>query len=83
MKSSIQVVEITQICYSAILGYRKSTGHHELTEWEELEPEKKLEITDWVIELLTGREIGTGIEAGIVRGIISVVRDEKKTLKYA
>ncbi|MDK9586727.1 hypothetical protein [Lelliottia wanjuensis] len=83
MKAAIAVAEVAMICHAAISGYRTAATGEVQPEWHDLEEVDKLKIIDWVVELLTGRPIGDSAECQIVKGIISVVRDDKKTLKYA
>ncbi|EHG2794852.1 hypothetical protein KCR89_002287 [Salmonella enterica subsp. enterica serovar Nigeria] len=49
----------------------------------DLEPDKQGVITDYITQLLTGRPIPDSHEGEVIRRIIAVIRDEKKTLKYA
>jgi methyl coenzyme M reductase subunit C len=52
-------------------------------EWVDLDPEKQGVIIDYITQLLTGRSIPDTPEGEVIRRIIAVVRDDKKTLKYA
>jgi hypothetical protein len=83
MKAAIALHEVAAICHAAVSGYRLATTGEDQPEWADLTADEQGVITDWAAALLTGRTIGDSPECQIVKGIISVVRDEKKTLKYA
>ncbi|WP_310606722.1 hypothetical protein [Buttiauxella brennerae] len=83
MKAALTVYEIAQICYAGVAALREATGGGDQPEWVDLEPEKQGVIIDYITQLLTGRAIPDSHEGEVIRRIIAVVRDEKKTLKYA
>ncbi|MBF4180593.1 hypothetical protein [Lelliottia nimipressuralis] len=83
MKAAIALYEVAAICHAAVSGYRAAVTGEAQPEWTDLTPDEQGGVIDWAAALLTGRTIGDSPECQIVKGIISVVRDEKKTLKYA
>ncbi|CAI1769572.1 Uncharacterised protein [Serratia quinivorans] len=83
MKAALSVMEIAQICYAGVSALREAMQGEPQAEWVDLEPEKQGVIVDYITVLLTGRAIPDTPEGEVIRRIIGVVRDEKKTLKYA
>lgn len=83
MKGGINIVELAAICYAGVAALREATGRGDQPEWVDLEPDKQGVITDYITQLLTGRPIPDSHEGEVIRRIIAVIRDEKKTLKYA
>ncbi|UNX66902.1 hypothetical protein [Klebsiella aerogenes] len=83
MKAALTVIEIAQICYAGVSALREAMSNESQPEWVDLEPEKQGVIVDYITQLLTGRAIPDSHEGEVIRRIIAVVRDEKKTLKYA
>lgn len=83
MKGGITIIELAAICYAGVAALREATGGENQPEWVDLEPEKQGVIVDYITQLLTGRPIPDSHEGEVIRRIIAVIRDEKKTLKYA
>lgn len=84
MKGGINIVELAAICYAGVAALREATGGGGYQpEWVDLEPDKQGVITDYITQLLTGRPIPDSHEGEVIRRIIAVIRDDKKTLKYA
>ncbi|ECD4527332.1 hypothetical protein GR173_001170 [Salmonella enterica subsp. enterica] len=83
MKGGINIVELAAICYAGVAALREATGEGDQPEWVDLEPDKQGVITDYITQLLTGQPIPDSYEVEVIRRIIAVIRDEKKTLKYA
>lgn len=83
MKGGITIIELAAICYAGVSALREATGGGTQPEWVDLEPDKQGVIVDYITQLLTGRAIPDSHEGEVIRRIIAVVRDEKKTLKYA
>lgn len=83
MKGGITIIELAAICYAGVAALREATGGSDQPEWVDLEPDKQGVIVDYITQLLTGRPIPDSHEGEVIRRIIAVIRDEKKTLKYA
>ncbi|WP_419057404.1 hypothetical protein [Kluyvera georgiana] len=83
MKGGITIIELAAICYAGVAALREATGGGEQPDFVDLEPEAQGVIVDYITQALTGRPIPQTPEGNVVRKIINVVRDEKKTLKYA
>lgn len=83
MKGEITIIELAAICYAGVATLREATGGGDQPEWLDLEPDKQGVIVDYITQLLTGRPIPDSHEGEVIRRIIAVIRDEKKTLKYA
>ncbi|MBZ7392389.1 hypothetical protein [Klebsiella michiganensis] len=83
MKGGITIIELAAICYAGVAALREATGGANQPEWVDLEPDKQGVIVDYITQLLTGRPIPDSHEGEVIRRIIAVIRDEKKTLKYA
>ncbi|EFB0102699.1 hypothetical protein HGJ11_002651 [Salmonella enterica] len=83
MKGGINIVELAAICYAGVAALREATGGGYQPEWVDLELDKQGVITDYITQLLTGRPIPDSHEGEVIRRIIAVIRDDKKTLKYA
>lgn len=83
MKAALTVFEIAQICYAGVAALREAMTGEAQPEWVDVDPEKQGVIVDYITQLLTGRAIPDSPEGEVIRRIIAVVRDEKKTLKYA
>lgn len=83
MKGGITIVELAAICYAGVSALREATGGGNQPEWLDLELDKQGVIVDYITQLLTGRAIPDSHEGEVIRRIIAVIRDEKKTLKYA
>jgi hypothetical protein len=83
MKASLEISDIAQICYAGVAALREALKKEAQPEWVDLDPEKQGVIIDYITQLLTGRAIPDTTEGEVIRRIIAVVRDERKTLKYA
>lgn len=83
MKGGITIVMLAEICYAGVAALREAMQGEPQAEWVDLEPQKQGVIIDFITACLTGRSIPDSPEGEVIRRIIRVVQDEKKSLKYA
>lgn len=83
VRGALSVSDIAQICYAGVAALREAMSKQPQPEWVDLDTEKQGVIVDYITALLTGRCIPDTPEGEVIRRIIAVVKDEKKTLKYA
>ncbi|GDX06341.1 hypothetical protein [Buttiauxella sp. A111] len=82
-KLSLEVSTIAQICYAGVTALREALTKEPQPEWDALQPEDQGKIVDYIVMVLTGRPTPDTPEGEVIRRICSVLRSEKKTLKYA
>ncbi|MCP2003507.1 hypothetical protein [Buttiauxella sp.] len=82
-KAVFAVTTIAQICYAGVTALREAMDKEPQPEWDALQPEAQGKIIDYIVLVLTGRPTPDTPEGEVIRRICNVLRDEKKTLKYA
>ncbi|ASG63934.1 hypothetical protein CEW81_18270 [Kluyvera genomosp. 3] len=83
VKASFDVATIAQLCHAGVTALRQAMTGEKQKEWVDLQPEEAGKIIDYIVLVLTGRPTPDTPEGEVIRRICAVLRDEKKTLKYA